>query len=343
MVVLRRGARDTPYLGLDVGNTQLSAACVCEDGQIVAVRHHATPASADAALDALLTLASDLGDECGRPVAVGIGFGGPVDVRAGKIESSFLSSGWEGMPLGEIVAGALGVPAWLANDADAAGLGEAVFGAGREAESLLYVNVGTGVGGALILDGELHTGATSGAGEIGHMVVQPGGPECECGKRGCVQALVSGRSMARRARELLDEDGADSTLASVPASELTGRHVGEAAVAGDELAGEIVAEAALWLGLALANAVHLIDPELIVIGGGVAEIGEPFLGPVREAYRESIFGPAGGTPIRRAHLGYDAGVVGAATVAMRGAGARAEPSTNAGTDKWEDRGDDRSD
>lgn len=320
-----RGARETAYLGLDVGNTRFSAAGVSEDGRILALRRCPAPSSADAGIDALVELARAVVKSCRGVAAVGIGFGGPVDVRTGKIRTSFLSSGWEGVPLAAIVAERLGIPAFLANDADAAGLGEAMFGAGRGMQSLLYVNVGTGVGGAVIIDGRLHTGATSSAGEIGHLIVDPRGPECECGKRGCVQALASGRAMERLARERLCDDAEDGMPSSLSLDRLTGRDVGEAAAAGDGLAAAVVAEAARWLGRALADAGHLIDPEVIVVGGGVPEIGEPYMRPLREAYRERIFGPAVRTPIRSAELGYDAGVVGAAAIAMCGAGARHEP------------------
>jgi len=155
-------------------------------------------------------------------------------------------------------------------------------------------------------------GATSSAGEIGHMVLSPDGPACECGKRGCLQALASGTAIARRASER-------SGVA------LTGRQVGEAALAGDPQALEVIGEAAWWLGLALANAAQLLDPERIVIGGGVAELAEVFLGPVRAAHCTHTLGPASQTPIVPAELGYDAGVVGAAAVAMAGAGARSDP------------------
>ena len=271
-------------------------------------------------------LAGETAAEAGEtPEAVGIGFGGPVDTRNGRVRVSFLSSGWEGLALGQLMAERLGLTAWLANDADAGGLGEAVFGAGRGAGSMLYVNVGTGIGGAVMIDGSLHVGATSSAGEIGHMIVKPGGPRCECGKCGCLQAMSSGTAIARKAGELLADADAASTLAKLAPEEITGAGVGEAAMAGDRLAVAAVGEAAAWLGLALANAGHLIDPERIVVGGGVTDLGEVFLGPTREAYRANLFGPATETRIVRAELGYDAGVIGAAAVAMAGAGARSEP------------------
>lgn len=319
------------YLGLDVGNTRLSAGLIARDGRVLALVRANTPGQAHTAIEQLIASAREaLGRTDATPRAVGIGFGGPVDLAHGRVRRSFLSSGWDDLPLAQIVADRLSLPAWLTNDADAGGLAEAVFGAGRGAESMLYVNVGTGIGGAVLIGERLHTGATSSAGEIGHFVVLPGGPECECGKRGCVQALASGTAIARRARELV----AAGERTSLRAPAVTGRAVGEAAAAGDTLARRVIEEAAGWLGLAIANAAHLLDPERIVVGGGVTELGETFLGPLRAAYRGNIFGPACDTPIVAAELGYDAGVIGAAAAAMTEQGARALPG-RAG-DTWEE-------
>lgn len=320
------GCSATSYLGLDVGNSRLSAAIVSRDGRVTELARADAPADAPRAMQRLLGIADEvMASAGGTPEAVGIGFGGPVDVRSGRVRTSFLSSGWEGVAIGEEVARELGLTSFMLNDADAGGLGEALFGAGRGAGSVLYVNVGTGVGGAVILDGRVRTGATSSAGEIGHMVVMPDGPRCECGKRGCLQALSSGTAIARRAAELLQEEGAGGVLADVPSRELTGRMVGEAATDGDALAGRVIAEAAGWLGLAVANAVVLIDPDAVVIGGGVAELGEPLLRPVRERFVESVLEPQRRTPIEAAALGYDAGVIGAAAAAMTEQGARSDP------------------
>lgn len=313
------------YLGLDVGNSRLSAGLVARDGRLLALSRAETPPRAEDAVGRLSALARPILDRATAPPrAVGVGFGGPVDLVRGRVRGSFLSSGWEGLPLARMIAEELGLPVWLANDADAAGLAEAIFGAGQGAASMLYVNVGTGIGGAVVLGGRLHTGATGSAGEIGHFVVLPGGPACECGKRGCAQALASGTALARRARELLSASDEATVLRELPAAP-SGRDVGTAARRGDALARRVIDEAAGRLGIAIANAAHLLDPARIVMGGGVAEMGELFLAPLRESYRAHIFGPPRETPIVPAALGYDAGVIGAAAVAMTGQGARAEP------------------
>ncbi len=157
------------------------------------------------------------------------------------------------------------------------------------------------------------------------MVLMPGGPRCECGKRGCLQALSSGAAIARHAREMLADDEVASVLAERPPEQIKGAGVGEAALAGDAIALAAVETAARWLGLALANAAQLFDSERIVVGGGVADLGETFFEPVRASCRAQMFGPATETEIVGAQLGYDAGVIGAAAVAMVGAGARSEP------------------
>jgi glucokinase len=157
------------------------------------------------------------------------------------------------------------------------------------------------------------------------MIVRPGGPRCECGKRGCLQAVSSGRAMGRRAAQMLEDGGRDSALGVLHADHVTGTRVGEAAREGDVLALTVIREAAESLGLALANAAHLVDPERIIVGGGVAELGPLLFEPMRHAYRTQVFGPLAETPIVQAELGYDAGVIGAAAVAMDGAGARCEP------------------
>jgi len=264
-------------------------------------------------------LSADCLDRARQPVVgIGIGFGGPVDVASGTVRRSHHAPGWAGMELRTLFAERFKLPVVLENDANAAGLGEALFGAGRAADSLLYVNVGTGVGGAVIIKGRIHRGAHSSAGEIGHVVVKPDGPTCTCGKRGCVEALASGDAIGRRARERMAADASAATvLRKVPPAELTGCVVGMAAARGDALARQLMTEAATWLGMAIAGAANVIDPEVVVIGGGVAETGEPFLVPLQEAFKRYAVAPlSASTPVVAAELGYNAGVVGAAAVAF---------------------------
>jgi len=170
-----------------------------------------------------------------------------------------------------------------------AALGEWRFGAGRGCQSLLYITVSTGVGGGWILDGRIYHGADSMAGEIGHMLIQSDGPPCACGRRGCLEAVASGPAIARRARELLEADAQPGaglrTLVEGDLTAITAWHVSQAAVAGDPLARQVLDEAACALGLGIANAVTLMNPQRVVVGGGVSKTGPRYFEVVRAAAR----------------------------------------------------------
>lgn len=293
-------------IGLDIGGTRVSAALVRLDGCVLNVARESTPERGGDALELLFELVCDLRQTtkaaAAPPAGIGIGFGGPVDFAAQTIVRSHHVEGWEpGLPLARLFAERFGLPVLLDNDANCGGLGETRFGAARGYRNVLYVNIGTGIGGAVILDGKIHHGAHSTAGEIGHAVVLPDGPVCTCDKHGCLETLSSGSALAREGR-------------AAGMGEVSGREVGERALAGEPVAVGIVEQAARWLGLALGNAANLLDPEIIVLGGGVPELGEVFLRPAREGYRATAMPAAADTPVVAAALGYDAGVVGAAAL-----------------------------
>jgi glucokinase len=208
------------------------------------------------------------------------------------------------------------------NDANAAALGEHRFGAGQGCDHLLHVNVGTGIGGGIVLYGQVYDGATGMAGEIGHMVVQPGGPLCVCGRHGCLEALASGPAIARdarrrlsrhprRGRELLSRAQGDPEL-------VTAQIVGEAAAQGDVLAQEVLDQAATMLGLGIANAINLINPQRVTVGGGVTKIGPFWIEGVRAAARADAM-PGSPVDIVLAALGDDAPLWGAIALAFAGA------------------------
>jgi glucokinase len=206
------------------------------------------------------------------------------------------------------------------NDANAAALGEALFGAGRGERNVLYVNIGTGIGAGVILNGSLYHGNNGVAGEIGHVTVQPGGPPCGCGKRGCLEALASGPSLGRRARDAAVRDRlAAAALLQLAAGEvqgIEGAHVFAAAAAGDPFAKQLVEETAGYLGLAFANAANLLDPGVIVVGGGLADAGEVLFAPLRDAVRQHLLPSAPAPPVVPAALGYNAGIAGALALAL---------------------------
>lgn len=226
--------------------------------------------------------------------------------------------GWDRVPLRQLIEDSLGIPTTLENDANAAVLGEHRFGAGRGVAHMIYVTVSTGIGGGLILDGRLYHGATGMAGEIGHTTVLPYGPLCGCGNRGCLEALASGSAIARRARERVAH-GVPTRIADLAGNDpelITAKLVAEAASEGDAEARGILAEAMNYLGIGMANLVNLLNPELIVIGGGLTHIGERLFGPVRRAIDQHAFpAQAQAVHVVRAGLGDDVGVLGAAAVA----------------------------
>jgi glucokinase len=299
-------------IGIDVGGTRLSVGLVDDTGVMLEHRQEATPpdgTTATAVLREMATTAASLAGSVGHQLlGLGVGFGGPVDYAGQSLVMSHHVQGWEpGFRLAEYLAEGLGLATAMDNDANCGGLAEAVYGAGRGFGSVLYVNVGTGIGGALVMGGKVHHGGHSMAGEIGHCVVKPDGPPCTCDKAGCLEAMASGSALGREGR-----------LAGLGEA-ITGREVAELALRGDLAAGAVVDEAAGWLGLALGNAANLWDPDLIVLGGGVAEMGERLLEPTRRSYRRTAMLAAKATPIVGAGLGYGAGVIGAAALILTGA------------------------
>ncbi|HAL61152.1 MAG TPA: sugar kinase, partial [Chloroflexi bacterium] len=227
-----------------------------------------------------------------RPAAIGVSFGGPVNAAEGAVLLSHHVPGWENVPLREQLVARFGVPAAVDNDANVAALGEWRFGAGQGCHSLLYITVSTGIGGGWILDRRIYHGADSLAGEIGHMTVQPGGPVCTCGRRGCLEAVAAGAAIARRARDRLTAEPQVGEilrgLVGGDAGAVTAKQVSQAAEAGDELAQQVLEEAAQALGFGIGCAIALMNPERVVVGGGVAKSGERYFQVVRAAARENV-------------------------------------------------------
>jgi len=291
-------------LALDFGGTKLAAALMAPGEERWRARAQVlSPPGSDACRnrEAILSLAWDLlGREGATPAAVGASFGGPVDADQGLVLLSHHVPGWERFPLRDWLQAQFGAPAAVDNDANAGALGEWRYGAGQALrlrsgqahESLLYVTVSTGVGGGWVLNGRVYHGADGLAGEIGHMTIQPGGPVCTCGRRGCLEALAAGPAIARRARErLLAEPQAGSLLRQLAGGDgeaVTAEHVSRAAEAGDMLARQILDEAARALGLGIGNAIALMNPQRVVVGGGVAKAGERYFEVVRAAARANV-------------------------------------------------------
>lgn len=292
-------------IGIDVGGTKIAAGVVADDGSIIARRSISTEAADPKAITAGITkVAQELQASAPTVVAVGVGAAGLVDIERGVVLSA-PNLAWSNVALGPMLIDRVGLPVVVDNDANVAALGEARFGAGVGVADQIMVTVGTGIGGGYVFGGRVYRGAHGLGAEVGHMTIAGvEGPECGCGNRGCFEVMASGGSMGRRARE-------QGTAFS------SGEEVGRAARDGDQVALAIVRETGTWLGIGLANLVNLLDPALIVIGGGASRDGELLIGPAREALAEHVMGrPARATPpVVAAALGPDAGLVGAAILA----------------------------
>jgi glucokinase len=251
--------------------------------------------------------------------AVGISTAGPANPRLGIVTTPPNLPGWHDVPLASLVGDRLRVPAWLENDANAAALAEHRRGAGRGCDHMLLIAVGTGVGGGLILDGSLYHGASGAAGELGHMLIVPNGPLCGCGRRGCLEAVASGRALERQALRLAAEQpaGLVARLARESGSDPDGRILDLAADAGDAAADAVIRQAGRYLGEALVNLVDLFNPEVIVIGGSVRKSGPRYLGSAVEIMQRDAF-PQNLADVRvvEAELGDDAPAIGAALIAL---------------------------
>ncbi|MDQ7829329.1 MAG: ROK family protein [Armatimonadota bacterium] len=309
-------------LAVDIGGTRTRVGVVGGDGRVLAHRTLPTPTGGpDAVVAAVAGAAAHVLAEAAvtREALVGVAAGapGPLDPRSGVVFEPPNLVGWRDVPLRALLEERLGLPAAVENDANAAALGEAWVGAGRGVTDLVYITVSTGVGGGLILGGELYSGVSGTAGEVGHMTVALDGPPCFCGQPGHLEGLASGRAIARAAREALAR-GEATSLRELPPEELSARTVAEAARAGDPVARAIYERAGTALGAAVASLVNLLNPPLIILGGGVMQAGDLIMAPLWRAARERAFArPLEAVRLVPAALGEEAGLVGAAAVAFR--------------------------
>jgi glucokinase len=314
-------AKETGCIGVDLGGTYIKAGLVSPEGSIVKQTRVATEAERGAAhvLDRIAGCVLELagGKEEERLIGgVGIGVPGQVDTATGKVREAPNLPGWIDLAVGRELEKRTGLRVILDNDANVAALAEYAYGAGKGCTEMLMVTLGTGVGGGLILHGEIYRGATGGAGEFGHMIVEMGGWQCGCGRLGCVEAYVGTRGILRRVGEKLGS-GRKSVLEGVPEGKRTPKHVGEAAEAGDSVAREVLEEVGSVLGVGLGSVANLLNLERIVVGGGVANAGEWIMEPARRKLQETALkGSAQAVRITRAQLGEEAGITGAARLAM---------------------------
>jgi glucokinase len=316
---------DQCVAGVDIGGTKIALALAAPDGRIISAARFPTRVEEgphrilDAAASEIERM---LGGTGGCLTAVGIGCGGPLDRRRGLVLSPPNLPGWDEFPVVALLEERLGVPALLDNDANAAALGEHRYGAGRGLKHLVYITISTGIGGGVIVRGELVHGVHDGAGEVGHMTVLPEGPACGCGARGCLEALCSGTSIARRARERLAA-GAPSSLSSLARGEITAQAVAEAARGGDVLASAVWDETIHYLSVGVGNLFNVLAPEAVIIGGGVSTAGAQLFEPLRERVRGRVrMLPPEKINILQASLGGDSGIHGAVILGQEAAKAK---------------------
>jgi len=314
-------------VGVDLGGTKILAAVVTADGKIMGQAKRKTKPetgtesvierivkTVDDALASAKTLRSEVR-------AVGIGAPGPIDPDTGTVLMAPNLNGWENVPLAKTLSEQLGMPVFLDNDVNVGTLGEFVYGAGRGAKDVIGVFVGTGIGGGLIIGGQLRSGARHAAGEIGHMIVLAEGPYCGCGNRGCIEALASRTAIVNSLRMAM-QSGRKTVLTEALAGggveRLSSGVLAQAWKSNDTLTVEVLTRVQYYLGLHLASLVNFLDPELIVLGGGVIEaLGEDFLQPIRRvAYQHfTQRRDASQVKIVLSQLGDNAGILGAAVAA----------------------------
>ncbi|HWO94413.1 MAG TPA: ROK family protein [Dehalococcoidia bacterium] len=314
------------YAGIDIGGTKILSIVAQDDGRIIGEQQIATPVNAEPAvvLNDAAACARAAADLAGVPwsdiAAAGIAIAGPADYNRALVTESPNLPAWRNVPAGAIIGELLGRPALLENDANAAALGEHRFGAGQGTRHMVYLTVSTGIGGGIIIDGRLYRGASGSAGEFGHMVVQPDGARCGCGNHGCLETVASGTAIERDAAQALAEGYSGPLARMLDASrEMRAEFVEAAAKEGDEVAAAIIRTAGERFGVGLAAIVNILNPEVIVVGGGVSNMGERYLGPAEEAMRRHAFDlPARAVELRLAALGKYSAALGAVVLASEG-------------------------
>ena len=313
------------YASVDLGGTTVACALVSADGRIIAEKsiptqsHEGPPAVLARISQLVLELARKAGE---KPAAVGMGVPGLVDMGRGRTRFlPNLPTQWRDVPVAETLAREIGCPVFLLNDARLATLGELVYGHGRSARSMVFFTLGTGVGGGIVIDGKLRLGPLGAAGEVGHQTVVPDGLVCGCGNRGCLETVASGPAISAEGIRLM-RSGLAPKLFEITGGEASAvgpAEMAQAAAAGEPTVREAILRAARYLGIGAANLVSALHPELIVLGGGVAAIGDLLIDEVRaEMLRRVRMFPTDGVRVERSMLADKAGLWGGIALAMRG-------------------------
>ena len=311
-------------IGVDLGGTKLLTGVVDSEQRV----HHesrevSTGASEEEVLDAIEREVNEA--RSARPGVVAVGLGIPCTIdRERGVAINAVNLEITDVPIRDIIAERTGLPVFLDNDANVAALAEHRFGAAQGVDHAVMLTIGTGIGGGVIIDGELYRGSIGAASEPGHMVIDMNGPPCQgtCPNHGCIEALASGTALAREGTAMAGSRP-ESALGLALAREgaVTGKTVTEAAIAGDEAAVEVMKLVGTRLGVGLSSLANIFNPDVLVIGGGVIAAGDLLLAPARDELAKRALPPMNQTPVREAVLGADAGMVGAAAMALEESGA----------------------
>jgi len=316
-----------PVAGVDLGATKILAGVVSADGEILGAAKRATKAQVgpETVVERIAKTVREAAEIAGIApsdlAAIGAGAPGPLDPDHGIVLRTPNMPGWDNLPLAQLLSEQLGAPAFLGNDVDLGTLGEYALGAGQGCQHVVGIFVGTGIGGGLVLNGQLWQGWRRAAAEIGHMIVLADGPYCGCGNRGCLEAVASRTAIERDIRAGI-KAGRESVLPELmkldSKNRLTSGALVEALNQGDTLVAEILSRAQYYLGLGVATAVNFLDPEMVILGGGVVEaLGEPFLEPIRRTAYQHFINKRNAWDVKivPARLGDNAALLGAAVYA----------------------------
>lgn len=322
---MRKMHKSKLVLATDLGGTNMRTALMNDRGEILAHMRKSTNADMgkDKVIEKLITTLKATTSKHNTPLrkieGIGIGFPGPVDVELGVVLSPPNMKGWINVPLKDIMEEEFKMPVIIENDANAAAIGEHWMGAGKGMKNLVCITLGTGVGGGIVLNDKIWHGATGIAGEIGHTTIIRNGQKCNCGNRGCLEAYASATGMVRMMHKALLMGGMDKqSLSVMPVDEEKlnkdgSKYISELAAKGNKIALSVIKEMIQILGIAIVNIVHILNPEIIVISGGVTNMGSKLFEPLREEVKKRAFEKAVEyLRIVPARLGENAGVIGAA-------------------------------
>lgn len=309
-------------IGVDVGGTKIATALVDIDGRILASLRADTPAGSStdviSAMESLIGKMIDASFDIGEVIGIGIGVAGTVNWKEGLVVQS-PNLPFSDVRLRSIIESKFGLSTFMDNDGNLAALGEKYYGVAREAQNIVGLTLGTGIGAGIIINGCLYRGATGSAAEIGHMVIEATGPQCTCRSYGCFEELAAGRALVRIVKEKVarNRESLVLKLANGEIENIKGPMITEAAQQEDAVALEAFGEVGFWLGIGINNVINIFNPELVVIGGGMANAGELVLGPARKVISKRTLHPNQDVAkVVLADLGNQAGILGAAALAF---------------------------